>query len=52
MIFFFPLMEFLIIFKTITGVHLVPSQSWNWVLKHQVPILVPDTATAIKNFTI
>ena len=54
MIFFFPLMEFPIDFKTIMEVHLVLSLTWSWVqvLKHQVPIPVLDTATATKNFTI
>ena len=44
--FFFPLIEFLINFKTIMEAHLVPSQSWTQVQKHQVPIPIQDTATA------
>ena len=45
-------MEFLINFKTITEVHLVPSQSWTRVQKHRVPIPILDTATATKNLAI
>ena len=45
-------MEILINFKPITEVHLVPSQSQTRVRKHQVPILIPDTATATKNLAI
>ena len=41
-------MEFPINFKTIMEAHLVLSQSWTWVRKHQVLILIPDTATATK----
>ena len=45
-------MEFPINFKTITEVHLVPSQSRTRVRKHRVPIPIPDTATATKNLAI
>ena len=45
-------MEFLINFKTIMEAHLVPSWSRTQVWKHQVPIPIPDTATATKNLAI
>ena len=45
-------MEFPINFKTIMEAHLVPSWSQTQVRKHQIPILIPDTATATKNLTI
>ena len=52
MIFFFPLMEFLINFKTIMEAHLVLSWTRTRVRKRLVPISILDTATATKNLAI